>query len=220
MITSLRQPEFRVQRFQTMVIDPNNTSADGTTETAISEDSQAWPMDPPTPPTQVSPCRKCGVDFNRALPTCPDCGATRVRRKRRDRKLLERWQKVTGFVEQKKYYFIYVGIGGLASGLMRPVVMFLAEFSKPEGWRAARELGKHPFSAWHVIEPFVAALQTIGRWIVQGTFGFAIWAYETVIALIVSHPSGTTLGIIGAAVGFWMARRRDTRRGSRAPRRR
>lgn len=171
-----------------------------------------------SPSTEVTTCRKCGEVFSRALSACPACGASRHRRHKSHsgRHASDTWQlwlqKVRVFVLRKKYYFIYILLGVFAGAILRPIVMFLAEFSMPEGWRHARALGMQPFSLQHVVEPFIAAGQTLGRWTIQGVVGAVTWVYETVANLIVMYPSAMVMAVIGAAIGFWMARRRHKRR--------
>ena len=174
---------------------------------------------PESPPCDVTMCRKCGVVFSRTLTACPDCGAIRLRRKRRQRSLLERWklwlENVSDFIQLRKYYFIYIGLGILSGVVVRPVVMFLAEFSMPKDWRYTRALGAEPFSVQQFFEPFVAAAQTLGRWLVQSVVGVATWVYEAVVYLIFSYPSAVVMVVLGSAVGFVMARRRHNKHRSR-----
>ena len=117
-------------------------------------------------------------------------------------------QQARAFVLRKKYYFIYILVGVCAGAILRPIVMYLAEFSMPEGWRHARAWGMQPFSVQHVVEPFIAAAQTLGRWTIQGVVGAVTWVYETVANLILMSPSAMVMAVIGAAIGFWLARRR------------
>ena len=170
------------------------------------------------PSTDVTTCRQCGEVFNRALSACPACGTSRRRRHKSHsgRQASGTWQlwlqQARAFVLRKKYYFIYTLVGVCAGAILRPIVMYLAEFSMPEGWRHARAWGMQPFSVQHVVEPFIAAAQTLGRWTVQGVVGAVTWVYETVANLIVMYPSAMVMAVIGAAIGFLMARRRHKRR--------
>lgn len=173
---------------------------------------------PESPPCDVTMCRKCGVVFSRTLTACPDCGAIRLRRRRRQRSLLERWklwlENVSDFIQLRKYYFIYIGLGILAGVVVRPVLLYLAEFSTPAAPEASLQ-GENSFSVRPFFELFVAAAQSLGRWMVQALVGTAIWIYEIIANLILNYPSVVATVVLGGAVGFVMARRRHNKHRSR-----
>lgn len=160
-------------------------------------------------------CRKCGDGFARTLSACPACGASRRRRRsRHDRARAWRFKldSIATYLAERKFYFIYIPLGILFSALLRPLIMFLAEFSMPEGWRYARSQGAEPFSFAHFIEPFLAAGTTLTRWTYEAIFGTLAWLYRNFMDLVFTYPSAVTMALLGAGIGFFVAHRRHRRR--------
>lgn len=154
-------------------------------------------------------CANCKHEFSRGLSRCPACG-TAVNKKRRSARrasAVREW--VDGIVEvvrDRRIYLLYVIVGLVVGAIARPILIWLASYSMPVGWVTAREY--EPFSFKHFIEPFWAAAKTLGHWVY-----FAVSsAYHWIADMIIYHPSGFTLGIIGAALGFWLAYRREHKR--------
>lgn len=176
------------------------------------------PMSTPQPSAsdEQRDCRKCGFTYARKLPRCPACGAYAGRRSRASstgtwhQRLAERLRTALPWFRGNRIYFLYVGGGLLAGAALRPLVMFLADFSRPEGWREARALSYPSLQLF--FDPFLAAGETLLRWLYAATIGLlingAVWLYETALV----HPSAVAMAIMGAAAGFVLARRRRRRR--------
>lgn len=173
---------------------------------------------PPRPALRDDPrnCRKCGFTYARTLPRCPACGAYPGRRRRSSsaspwyRDISERIRTALPWFRGNRIYFLYVGGGLMAGVLLRPVIMFLADFSRPEGWREARALSYPSLQLF--LDPFLAAGETLLRWLYAATIGLVVsaatWLYETALV----HPSAVAMAIIGAGAGFLLARRRRRRK--------
>jgi len=173
----------------------------------------------PAPRDDQRSCRKCGHIHERALPRCPACGAYPGRRRRLSpsakwhQRIAERIRTALPWFRGNRIYVLYVGGGLLAGAALRPLIMFLADFSMPEGWREARALSYPSLELF--LDPFLAAGETLLRWLYAATIGLVIsgvtWLYET--ALI--YPSAVAMAIMGAGAGFLLARRRQRRRRRR-----
>jgi hypothetical protein len=149
-------------------------------------------------------CLDCATRFPATLSACPACESRNFRVSRGRRIKTSDTVKLTveGFLRKYRYYIIYIGGGLLIGALLRPVIIWLAAFSMPEGWLEAREFA--PFSIQGFFEPFWAAGQTLVRWGGRAVVAPVVWAYN----LMVSHPSATILGLLGAGIGAVMAYRR------------
>lgn len=160
-------------------------------------------------------CRKCDHGFARTLSACPACGASR-RRRRSHHDSARAWRfkldSISAYLGERKFYFIYIPLGIFLGALLRPLMMFLAEFSMPEGWRYARSMGTEPFSFAHFIEPFIAAGKTLARWTYEAIVGTLAWAYRSFRELVLTYPSAVTMALLGAGIGFFVAHRRHRRR--------
>lgn len=174
------------------------------------------PTPQPSAPDDPRTCRKCGFVYARKLPRCPACSAYPGRRRRSSsqgawyRGISERIRKALPWFQGNRIYFLYVSGGLLAGAALRPLILFLADFSRPEGWREERALSYPSLQLF--LDPFLAAGETLLRWLYAATLGLVIrgvtWLYET--ALI--YPSAVAMAFIGAGVGFLLARRRRQRR--------
>lgn len=171
---------------------------------------------PPSEAADLRTCRKCGFSYERKLPRCPACGAYPGRRRRSSssgkwhQRLAERVRSALPWFRGNRIYFLYVGGGLLAGAALRPLVMFLADFSRPDGWREERALSYPSLQLF--FDPFLAAGETLLRWLYAATIGLvingAVWLYETALV----YPSAVAMALIGAAAGFVLARRRRRRR--------
>lgn len=169
-------------------------------------------------------CKKCGHVFNRVHGSCPQCGTLRDSRrpkklKHRLRHRLERIKlRATSWYEAHRWYVIYVGGGALLAATIQPLTMFLAEFSRPEDWRERRwEAG---WSLKHFFEPFLAAGETLWRWLTVGIVGFFSWLGESLAWLIMAKPSTVFAILFGGGIGAFLAWRRSKRQRRRRHRNR
>jgi len=171
----------------------------------------------PAPRDDQRSCRKCGLTYDRALPRCPACGAYPGRRRRLSpsgkwhQPIAERIRTALPWFRGNRIYFLYIGAGLLIGALSMPVLMFLAEQSRPEDWRFRRSQGMDGFSFRHFIDPFIAAGETLARWLYEATVGsvrrlFA-WAWLT----IQTYPSVTIVSAIGATIGALLAYRKKSK---------
>jgi len=176
----------------------------------------------PAPRDDQRSCRKCGLIHERALPRCPACGAYPGRRRSSPtgawhHGISNRVRQTLPWFRGNRIYFLYVGGGLLAGAALRPLIMFLADFSMPEGWREARALSYPSLELF--LDPLLAAGETLLRWLYAATIGLAInvatWLYETALV----HPSAVAMAIMGAGVGLFLARRRIKRRARHSSRR-
>lgn len=169
-------------------------------------------------------CRKCGHVFHRVHGSCPQCGTLRDARrpkklKHRIRHRIERIKlRAKNWYEVNRWYVIYVGGGALLAATIQPLAMFLAEFSRPDDWRERRwEAG---WSLSHFFEPFVAAGETLWRWLTIGTVAFFNWVGESVAWLIMAKPSTVFAVLVGGGIGGYFAWRRSKRHRRRRHRNR
>lgn len=160
-------------------------------------------------------CRKCGYVFSRVHGSCPQCGT--LRDSRRPKKLryrlrqrIERLKlRAKTWYDANRWYVIYVGGGALLAATIQPMAMFLAEFSRPDDWRERRwEAG---WSLAHFFEPFVAAGETLWRWLTVGTVAFLSWLGESLAWLIMAKPSTVFAVLVGGGIGGYFAWRRSKR---------
>lgn len=164
-------------------------------------------------------CRKCGYIFHRVHGSCPKCGALRDSRrpKKLKHRLRHRFERIKLrakiWYEANRWYVIYVGGGALLAATIQPMAMFLAEFSRPEDWRERRwEAG---WSLAHFFEPFVAAGETLWRWLTVGTVAFFSWLGESLAWLIMAKPSTVFAVLVGGGIGAFFAWRRSKRQRRR-----
>lgn len=173
------------------------------------------PTPQPSAPDDPRTCRKCGFVYARKLPRCPACSAYPGRRRRSSsqgawyRGISERIRKALPWFQGNRIYFLYVGGGLLAGAALMPLTMFLAELSRPEGWREARMTAG--FTLMHFLDPFLAAGQTLLRWAYYATFGLVVNAWEGLIWALRYYPSATIMAILGAIGGFLAAHLRKRR---------
>lgn len=166
----------------------------------------------PAPAEDPRTCRKCGFVYARKLPRCPACGAYPGRRRRSSslsghwhQGLTERVRSALPWFRGNRIYFLYVGGGLLAGALLMPLTMFLAEFSRDEGWREARATAGFSFA--HFLDPFLAAGETLLSWAYLATFGLILKAWDGFLWALRYYPSATIMAIVGAGIGFFLARR-------------
>lgn len=179
---------------------------------------------PPSAAADLRTCRKCGFSYERKLPRCPACGAYPGRRRRSSssgkwhQRLAERVRGALPWFRGNRIYFLYVGGGLLAGAAVLPLVMFLAQFSRPEGWREARMFAE--FSAGHFFDPFLAAGETLFRWSYYATFGLILKAWDGLLWALRYYPGATITSLLGAVIGFLLAhmRRLRKRHSERRPR--
>lgn len=173
----------------------------------------------PIDPRDLRTCRKCGFVFSRVHGSCPQCGATRDhrRKQRRSQRLQDRveyaWHRVQERLRRYKWYILYIGGGVVIAAIIQPTAMFLAEFSRPPDWRERRwEAG---WSLGHFFEPFVAAGETLWRWITNGVVSAVTWTGETLTWLLMARPSTVFAVVVGGGIGAYLAWRRTHRRRRR-----
>jgi hypothetical protein len=154
--------------------------------------------------THAYRCLDCATRFPATLSACPACESRNFRVSRGRRIKTSDTVKLTveGFLRKYRYYIIYIGGGLLIGALLRPVIIWLAAFSMPDGWLETREMA--PFSIEGFFEPFWAAGKTLLRWGGQAVVGPVVWGYN----MMLTHPSATILGLLGAVIGAFMAYRR------------
>jgi membrane protein implicated in regulation of membrane protease activity len=154
--------------------------------------------------------------FSRVLGTCPNCGALRDHRRKhkKSQRLRDRvdraWYDIKQRARRYKWYILYIGGGAFIAAVIHPTAMFLAEFSRPPDWRDTRwEAG---WSLAHFFEPFVAAGETLLRWITGAVVGTASWIGDGVAWLLMAKPSLVFAAVVGGGIGAVLAWRRTRRR--------
>lgn len=142
------------------------------------------PIGPPLVRERVTSCRSCGHVFSRKHGSCPRYGAARHHRRpnkrplralqdRIEHRLLEGWR----WLRRRRDYVLFVGGGLMVGPLLYPAVMSLADHSMPPGWREARV--QAGWSVAHALEPFVAAGETLVRWVGVRSFGRSPTGWST-----------------------------------------
>lgn len=171
---------------------------------------------------ELRSCRRCGHLFHRVHGSCPKCGTLRDSRrpkrlKHRIRQRVEHYlYKAKTWYEANRWYVVYVGGGAALAALIQPAAMFLAEFSRPPDWRERRwEAG---WSLEHFFEPFVAAGETLWRWLTVGTMSALNWSLDTLAWLIMAKPSTVFAILVGGSIGAYFAWRRTQRQRKRKQR--
>jgi hypothetical protein len=175
-------------------------------------------------PRDMRTCRACGHVFSRVLGTCPACGALRdYRRKhKKSQRLRDRvdraWYNTKQTARRYKWYILYIGGGAFIAAIIHPTAMFLAEFSRPPGWRDSRwEAG---WSLAHFFEPFVAAGETLWRWITGAVVATVAWIGDGIAWLLMAKPSLVFAAVVGGGIGAVLAWRRTRRHRQRKRHRR
>ncbi len=170
----------------------------------------------PLDPRDLRTCRACGHVFSRTLGTCPNCGALRDHRRKhkKSQRLRDRFDRAVYEWKKRflryKWYVVYIGGGALVAMVIHPTAMFLAEFSRPPGWRDSRwEAG---WSLAHFFEPFVAAGETLWRWASRAVVGAVTWIGEGISWLLMAKPSLVFAAVVGGGIGAVLAWRRTRRR--------